>query len=348
MIMSYLLDKRIKKEYTNLRISCILTLRRIYMKEFFKKFMASFAALALVAGLSACSGGRDNENSGLKVLCTVFPVYDWAREISGDKADVSLLVSGGTDMHSYQPSAEDMIEIAGCDILIYVGGVSDGWIDEAVKQQENKERTVINLLEVLGDKAVSEELSDGMQAEEHAHEDGGEEYDEHVWLSLKNAELFVRAISEALSEKNPDQADYFSGRAEAYIGELNELDEEYSETAESAEKKTLVFADRFPFRYLTEDYGLSYYAAFPGCSAETDASFETIAFLSGKIDELGIKYVLTTESPVPGIAETVAENTKEKNQQILALDSMQSVIDGSADYLEIMRNNLETLKKAIS
>ncbi len=318
------------------------------MKKIIKKITVCLAAIALLAELAACSGGQDSENSGLKVLCTVFPVYDWTREISGGKADVSLLVSGGTDMHSYQPSAEDMIEIAGCDVLIYVGGVSDGWIDEAVKQQENKERTVINLLEVLGDKAVSEELSEGMQAEEHSHEDGGEAYDEHVWLSLENAELFADAITAVLSEKAPDDADYFSSRAEAYIGELAALDEEYSEAAESAEQKTLVFADRFPFRYLTEDYGLSYYAAFPGCSAETDASFETVAFLSGKIDELGIKYVLTTESPVPGIAETVAENTKEKNQQILALDSMQSVTDGSTSYIEIMRTNLETLKKALN
>ena len=253
-------------------------------------------------------------------------------------------------MHSFQPSAADMVKIAECDILIYIGGESDKWVDETVKQYQNEKRSFINLTSLLGDSLKEEEHTEGMQEE---HEQGEEEaeYDEHVWLSLKNAVIFADAIADSLADKDPENAEFYKESARNYTEKLTALDGEYQKAVSAAPTKTLLVADRFPFRYLTDDYGLSYYAAFPGCSAETEASFETVAFLSAKADELGLKYVIKTETAATKIAETVIANTKEKNQQILVLDSMQSVgikdANNGTTYLSITEKNLETLKKAL-
>lgn len=315
------------------------------MSKIFKCIFSVSAAVLLA--LSAACGETGSGGGKIKVVCTVYPFYDWTVNIAGSSAEVDLIVSGGTDMHSYQPSAEDVIKIADCDLLIYGGGASDAWVTEAVAQNENPGRTVINLLELLGSLAAEEEHTEGMQTDGHDH-DEQEEYDEHIWLSLKNASFLTGKIAEALSEKDGENAGTYSSNSAEYKNELDALDNKYADMVSKSENKTLVFADRFPFLYLTRDYGLSYYAAFPGCSAETEASFETVMFLSGKIDELGLKYIMTTESPVAGIAETVRDNTADKNAEILALDSMQSLTakDGQ-DYISVMEKNLEVLEKAL-
>lgn len=322
----------------------------ITVNKIIKHILPIFSALLILLCFSACGDVKTAESDKIKVVCTVFPIYDWTREIVGDKAEIIWLAQNGTDMHSFQPSAADMVKIAECDILIYIGGESDKWVDETVKQYENEKRALINLTSLLGDSLKEEEHTEGMQEE---HEQGEEEteYDEHVWLSLKNAVLFSGAIADALAEKDPENADFYKENVRNYTEKLNALDGEYEKAVSKAQNKTLLFADRFPFRYLTDDYGLSYYAAFPGCSAETEASFETVAFLSAKTDELGLKYILKTETAATKIAETVIANTKEKNQQILVLDSMQSVgikdaMNGTT-YLSVMEKNLETLKKAL-
>ncbi len=320
------------------------------VKKSIKRILPIFSAVLILFSLCACGGTKAEESGKIKVVCTVFPIYDWTREIAVDKAEIIWLTENGTDMHSFQPSAADMVKIAECDILIYIGGESDKWVDETVKQYQNEKRTLINLTSLLGDSLKEEEHTEGMQEE---HEQGEEEteYDEHVWLSLKNAVIFADAIADLLAEKDPENAEFYKENARNYTEKLNALDGEYQKAVSAAPLKTLLIADRFPFRYLTEDYGLSYYAAFPGCSTETEASFETVAFLSAKTDELGLKYIIKTETAATKIAETVIANTKEKNQQILVLDSMQSV--GSKDakngttYLSIMEKNLETLKKAL-
>ena len=314
-----------------------------------KRILPILSSVLILLSLCAC-GVRSADSNKIKVVCTVFPIYDWAREIVGDKAEIIWLTENGTDMHSFQPSAADMVKIAECDILIYIGGESDKWVDETVKQYKNEKRALINLTSLLGDSLKEEEHTEGMQEE---HEQGEEEaeYDEHVWLSLKNAVIFADAIADSLADKDPENAEFYKENARNYTEKLTALDGEYQKAVSAAPLKTLLVADRFPFRYLTEDYGLSYYAAFPGCSAETEASFETVAFLSAKADELGLKYVIKTETAATKIAETVIANTKEKNQEILVLDSMQSV--GSKDagngttYLSVMEKNLETLKKAL-
>jgi zinc transport system substrate-binding protein len=266
-----------------------------------------------------------------------------------------LLLDNGVDLHSYQPTADDILTIAGCDLFVYVGGESDEWVDDVLAQATNKNMKVINLLDVLGDSAREEELVEGMESEEEhdgEHEDEeeeeGPEYDEHVWLSLRNTEVFCREIADALGDIDPDNSDAYHANAESYVKELEDLDGQYTEAVKDAKVKTLVFGDRFPFRYLVDDYGLDYYAAFAGCSAESEASFETITFLAKKVDELKLNYVMTIEGTDHSIAETIIKNTETKDQQILTLDSMQSTTSASEDhYSDIMKSNLEVLKQAL-
>lgn len=320
-----------------------------------KKILALLLALWIPAAvLSGCAPQDDSAASNkLNIVTTIFPAYDWVREILGDetdRAEITMLLDSGVDLHSYQPTVDDIVKISDCDLFLYVGGESDGWVDDALKNAPNKERKVIRLLDVLGDSAKAEETVAGMQEEEHDHEEEAE-YDEHIWLSLKNAQVLVAAISEALQETDPARKDTYAANAAAYVEKLSALDGEYRAAVDSGKYKTLLFGDRFPFRYLADDYGLDYYAAFPGCSAETEASFETVSFLAGKMDALGLPCVLTIEGTQHKIAETIVQNTAQKNQQVLTMDSMQAVTANDAasgvSYLSIMEKNLSVLKKAL-
>ncbi len=288
----------------------------------------------------------------IKIVTTIFPEYDWVREILGDKADsaeITMLLDSGVDLHSYQPTADDIVKISDCDLFVYVGGESDGWVEGALKSAANKDRKVIDLLDVLGDSVKEEETVEGMQEEEEDHEE--KEYDEHVWLSLKNAETLVGAISATLQEIDPDNKDTYAANADAYGQKLSALDAEYRKAVSAGTYKTLLFGDRFPFRYLVDDYGLSYYAAFAGCSAESEASFETISFLARKVDEGKLPCVLTIEGKNHKIAETVVQNTAGKNQKVLTMDSMQSTtaqdVARGTTYLSLMAKNLDVLKQAL-
>ena len=508
-----------------------------------KKMIPLFLVLTMAVGLLAGCGKKNDAETGerdsnkLSVVTTIFPEYDWVKEILGDKADnaeVTMLLSSGVDLHSYQPTADDIVKISDCDLFIYVGGESDKWVDDALKEATNKDMKVIDLLEVLGDSVKTEETVEGMQETEHAHdhskevstfedhevqdrslsdwagswqsaypfaldgtlddafaamaeegemtadeyktyyqkgyktditnigiegdhiaftyEDGKkvgsdykyigyyiqnwstgtkaamyrfeavdrtsgapiyiefndhmiesaapehfhirmsnesfdaivdpekswptffpadmtgedlcehmeghghdhdheEEADEHVWLSLKNAKTLVDAISNALQELDPDNKDAYAANAAAYIEKLSALDGAYQSAVDGAARKTVLFGDRFPFRYLVDDYGLSYYAAFAGCSAESEASFETVSFLAKKVDELKLPCVLTIEGKNHKIAETIVENTAEKNQKILTMDSMQSTtsedVANGATYLSVMEQNLSVLKETL-
>lgn len=333
-----------------------------------KKFLASILVLLLAVGcFTGCKAGSDPSKDGkFKIVTTIFPEYDWVKSILGDnpaKAEITLLLDKGVDLHSYQPTADDIMKISTCDLFIYVGGESDGWVKKALQEANNKNMVVINLLEVLGDSVKEEEIVEGMQAEEHDHEDedhdhedgdhedGEKEYDEHVWLSLRNAVKLVDSISKGMQKADADNAKTYEANAKAYIEKLKALDAEYEKAVTEASVKTVLFGDRFPFRYLTDDYDLKYYAAFVGCSAESEASFETITFLSGKVDELGLKAVITIEGQDHRIAETIVQNTKEKNQKILTLDSLQSKtskdVKNGTTYLSVMEKNLSVLKEAL-
>ena len=310
--------------------------------------------LAILAGvLTGCgeSSPVQIRDEKLSIVTTIFPEYDWVRQILGDKADsveLTLLLSNGVDLHSYQPTADDMIKISTCDLFIHVGGESDDWVDDALAGAVNRDMVVIDLLDVLDDAVKQEELVEGMQAEDGETETG---LDEHVWLSLRSAATVCSGIAETLGTLAPANKDAYEANAAAYIEKLNILDVRYASAVSEAQADTLLFGDRFPFRYLTDDYGLRYYAAFAGCSAETEASFETIVFLAGKADELDLPVVLTLEGSDGKLAQTIVDNTASKNARILQMDSLQSTtlqdIAGGKTYLSAMEQNLEILCQAL-
>ena len=503
------------------------------MKKYISILLAAVMAVGCLAGCGQKNSNEqaDNTDDGkLKVVTTIFPEYDWVKEIAGDEIsniDLTMLLDNGVDLHSYQPTSEDILKISDCDLFVYVGGESDSWVDDALKNATNKDMQVINLLDVLKDSIKTEESMPGMQAEEehnhgYAHfedsdvqdrtlsdwdgdwqsvypylQDGvldevmekkaesGEktaeeykeyyengyktdvsqitidaenntmcfvkngvaskatyeykgyqiydyesgsrgvryffeatrgdadapkyvqfsdhgiapgkaehfhiyagndgfdalseemenwptyypadmsgkeiaedmleheekEYDEHVWLSLKNAQTLCKAIVEALETADPEHKDVYAANVDSYLEKLSSLDGQYQDAVANASQKTLLFGERFPFRYMVDDYGLKYYAAFAGCSAESEASFETISFLAKKVDELGLKNIMTIENSDQKIAKTIRDNTKDKNQEILSLDSMQSTtsedVKNGTTYLSVMESNLDVLKKAM-
>lgn len=332
------------------------------MKKIITLMLVAVLAVCALSGCGTSKSGEDTKDKTIKIVTTIFPEYDWVMQILGDKADkadVTMLLDKGVDLHSYQPSTADIAKISEADVFIYVGGESDEWVEDVLKEAKNKKLKVINLMDVMGDKAKEEEVKEGMQPEEEEHaeeaKDGKEEeeveYDEHVWLSLKNAKIFTKKIADVLSEVDKDDAKTYQANYESYAKKLDDLDKKYAEAVASAKNKTLVFGDRFPFRYLVNDYGLDYYAAFVGCSAESEASFETVTFLAKKIDELGLGNVLTIEGKNHKIAKTVVDNTKNKDQKVLTMDSMQSTtskdVKDGATYLGIMEKNLEVLKEAL-
>ncbi|MBQ4443891.1 MAG: zinc ABC transporter substrate-binding protein [Clostridia bacterium] len=331
------------------------------MKKIIVMFIVLCTLISGIGVLSACSGSQKNSEK-IKIVTTVFSEYDWTMNVLGDQidnAEVALLLDSGADLHSYQPTVADIAKIATCDLFIYVGGESDEWVDDALKNATNPNMIVINLLETLGDKAKEEEIVEGMEGEEHDHDEGEEhddeeeetEYDEHVWLSLKNAVIFVNEIASALGKIDKDNASAYESNAKDYSGKLSALDNQYEQAVAAATTKTLLFGDRFPFRYLVDDYEISYYAAFVGCSAETEASFETIVFLAGKVDELGLTAILKIESSDGSIAQTIKENTTAKNQKILTMDSLQSATKkeyaAGRTYLKVMQDNLAVLTEAL-
>ena len=336
----------------------------------------SSAAISSTASTKS-EAKTDDANKKFSVVCTIFPEYDWIRQLVGDKKDnyeITYLLDKGVDLHSYQPTAEDIAKIANCDLFVYVGGESDGWVDDALKESKNDKMQVVNLLETLGKNVKPEEVVEGMQEEDehdhdhddkdhddkdHDHEDADHdhdheeetEYDEHVWLSLRNATVLVNTLAEKLQIIDPENKDYYATTAADYTAKLGDLDSRYLATIKKAKVKTVLFGDRFPFRYLVDDYGLKYYAAFVGCSAETEASFETVAFLAKKTDDLKLKSVLVIENSDQKIAKKIVETTKDKNQNIVVLNSMQSItnedIANGATYLSIMESNLKALASAL-
>ena len=296
------------------------------------------------------SSGTDTKK--LTVVATIFPICDWTREILGETDHVSLdlLQNSGTDLHSFQPSAEDIVSLCSCDLLIYVGGESDKWVDDALKNSVNPDQTVLSLMELLGDASREEEILPGMQADEAETDEP--EPDEHVWLSLKNAAFFCEKIASVLAELDPAYADRYAENASAYITKLKELDARYEDTVRTSKHPVMLFGDRYPFAYLAADYEIGCWAAFSGCSAETEASFETIVFLAEKLGEEDLSAILKLESSDGSIPEAIRSASNRPDAKILTLDSIQSA--GKADlvtgpsYLERMQSNLEVLKEAFN
>lgn len=322
----------------------------------------------------------ENKDDEISVVTNIYPSYDWVKEIAKDtNVTVKNLTDKGINLHNFEPSAEDITSIKNANLFVYVGGESDEWAPDAIKESPNV--TAINMMEILKDNIKPEEVVEGMEDEDHDHDHDEDEHDEdedehddeddhdedehdehhhhhhhdevemdeHVWLSLKNAKLVCNTICENLKKLSPKYADKFDENLKAYVEKLDALDKKYSEELSNQKFDTVLFGDRFPFRYLVDDYNLKYYAAFVGCSQESEASFETIVFLANKVDELGLNSIFTLSDSDHKIAETIKENTKTKTQEIRVLNSLESVSSSdNTSYLEIMEENLDTLKAGLN
>lgn len=324
------------------------------MKKLTLTIMTIIAIAAILSGCGSTTGKNTDTNAPktLSIVTTIFPEYDWVREITkgNDNVEITMLLDKSVDLHSFQPSAEDIIKVSSCDMFIYVGGESDKWADEIISGAGSRNMAVINLLDVLGDSVKEEELVEGMQGEEEESEEEGPEYDEHVWLSLKNAGILCEHIEKELEKIDEKNSSLYASNTEKYLSALDSLDKSYEAAISDAPIRTVLFGDRFPFRYMTDDYGLDYYAAFVGCSAESEASFETVIFLAEKIDEMKLPSIIQIENSDGKIANAIKDATASKDQAIITLNSMQAVtskdVENGAKYLDIMQSNLEELKKA--
>ena len=328
-----------------------------------KRIAILICAVLLLSILAGCGKSETEtappaDGKKLSIVTTIVPEYDWVMQLLGDRAanvDVTMLLDSGVDLHSFQPSAKDIVTISDCDLFVYVGGESDKWVEAALAGAANKDMVVLDLLEILREQVKEEEIIEGMDAhEEEEHDEHGEEpeYDEHVWLSLRNAGIVCQALRDALISLDEANKDVYTANADAYLQKLDALDKQYQQAVDSSDVKTLLFGDRFPFRYLTDDYGLNYYAAFPGCSAETEASFETIVFLANKLKELALPHVMTLEGSDGKIAQTIVDTAAVPEISILSMNSMQSCtmkdVSEGVTYLSVMESNLEALQQALN
>lgn len=343
----------------------------IWGSMFRKKIGIICAMTVLMIVFAGCAAGREEaatEGEKMQILCMTFPLYDWTRQITAGcegNIEVSLLMDRGTDPHNYQPTTEDIIRISEADIIVYVGGESDLWMEDvlaSVPAEQRERQQYLSMMEVLGTSLREEEHIEGVeqiQGQAHGEVEAGEErhageaeYDEHIWLSVKNASVCVQAIAAIVMDQDQDDSRIVAENAESYLAKLQDLDEQFADMAAEAPLDRVLFADRFPFLYLMKDYGLEYDAAFPGCSTETEASFEMVIFLAGRLEEYDLPAVLVMEDGNQRIAETVIANTADKDQEILALNSMQSVtaaeIGQGVTYLSVMQENLEVLRKALA
>lgn len=317
------------------------------LKKYLCTLFAALTALTLLL-VSGCDFSSDGK---LHIVCTIFPQYDWVRELTkgAQNVEVTLLEDSGADLHNFQPSAADKVSILNADFFVYTGGESDDWARTLLENAEKDVRS-LDLIEALGERALTEE--EGIEESgEHGHEHE-DEVDEHIWLSVQNAKALVSAIQEELCAVDEGNAALYQSNAASYLAELSALDEAFEETVSSAKRSVLVFADRYPFRYLAHDYGLTCYAAFSGCSAESEASFATILALVKHVEEHALPYVMVLENSTQGIAKQVIDNTKSKDQGILVLNSLQSVtredIESGATYLGLMKEDLAVLKTALN
>lgn len=307
-----------------------------------KKITVILLCITCFLALGSCDADENSDGDKLQITCTSHVVANWVENLidgADDCAKVTVLADEGKDMHNFQPSAADMREIYKSDLLIYIGGESDKWVDEM--DTDGKKTKILRLMD-----SIDGEHCDGcLDGHDHHHEEAP---DEHIWLSFENARKCVKVIFDALCELDTKNSAVYGEQLESYCAELDALYGEYKTAVKNAKYKTLVFADRFPFVYLLNELGLEYCAAFPGCSSETSASFETVVMLAKKVDELSLPCVLTIESSKEGIAETVVENTAGKNAQILSLDSMQIYHgDSNFDYITVMKENLNVFKIAL-
>lgn len=312
-----------------------------------KRTAAILIALTLLClPLAGCGAEAAEETDGISVVATVFAPYDFARQLVGDRGEVTLLLPPGSEAHSYEPSPKDIIEIQNCDVFIYVGGVSDAWVTDVLESVGDGVRTV-TLMDCV--ELLEEEHVEGMEIDEHEHDDGEVEYDEHVWTSPRNAKLICEKIAAALSEADPEGEAEYSAALEGYCAELDELDAAFTDVVANGVRNTIVFGDRFPLLYFAKAYGLDYYAAWPGCADEAEPSAATVAFLIDKVNEENIPVVFHIELSNEDMADTICEATGADKLLFSACHNVtRAQFEEGVTYLDLMWQNVDALKEALS
>ncbi|MGN0470748.1 MAG: metal ABC transporter substrate-binding protein [Acutalibacteraceae bacterium] len=321
-----------------------------------KKFLAVIiTSLILVATLCAC-GNKENSvskaQSGsdgkISVVTTIFPPYDFARQIGGDNVDLTMLLKPGTESHNYDPTPQDIIKIQNCDLFIYVGGESDEWVRDILESNDSKPKKIISLMDCVD--TVQEEIVEGMEQDKDEDDDSHKiEYDEHVWTSPKNAIIISKKISSALVELYKDNAKVYEKNTTEYSKKLSLLDSKFQNIVDNAKRKTIIFGDRFPMRYFADEYGLKYYAAFPGCSSETEPSAATVSFLIDKVKAEKIPVVFSIEFSNGKVADTICEDTGAKKLTFHSCHNVtQEQFDSGVTYIDLMNQNAENIKEALS
>lgn len=321
-----------------------------------KKFLAVIVtSLILVATLCAC-GNKENSTSKapsdsdgkISVVTTIFPPYDFTRQVGGDNVDLTMLLKPGTESHNYDPTPQDIIKIQNCDLFIYVGGESDEWVKDILESDKSKPKKIISLMDCVD--TVQEEIVEGMQQDQDEDGDSHEiEYDEHVWTSPKNAIIISKKISSALVELDKDNAKAYEKNITEYSQKLSLLDSKFQNIVDNAKRKTIIFGDRFPMRYFADEYGLKYYAAFPGCSSETEPSAATVSFLIDKVKAEKIPVVFSIEFSNGKVADTICEDTGAKKLTFHSCHNItQEQFDSGVTYIDLMNQNAENIKEALS
>lgn len=317
-------------------------------------------SLVFLASCEGLSQSKDtDENEKLKIVTTIFPSYDFAREIVGEKnADIKMLLKPGAEAHSYEPTPKDIIDIQNCDIFVYVGGESDEWVKNILASLDMEDTYVISMMDCVD--VLEEEVVEGMQVKHDEH-DGHEEekeeedlsyepeYDEHIWTSPINAIKITEEISAAIIEKDSENKEYYINRTLSYTEKLRAIDRNFREIVENSKRKTIIFGDRFPCRYFADEYGLKYYAAFPGCSSETEASAKTVAFLIDKVNDEDIPVVMYPELSNMKVAKTICESSSAVAMRFNSCHNVTAdEFKDGATYLSLMQDNAEVLKRALN
>ena len=319
-----------------------------------KRLFALLLALTLAASLYGCADRQRAEDGRLQVVCSVFPYYDFARQIGGDDVDVTLLVAAGKETHSFEPTPLDVITLSQADVFLYNGGESEAWVDDILSAAGENIAVTLPLMPQVS--ALAEEWTEGMEGshdghdhEEHDHDSDDIEYDEHVWTSPVLAKALCQAICDALCQADPAHRENYQARLTDYLAQLDGLDAAFREVVEAGHRRLLVFGDRFPLLYFCKEYDLDYRAAFHGCASDTEPSLATLKYLIDKVEDEEIPVVYTIELSSRKVADAIAETTGAK---VLTFQSCQTVsrqdMEAGATYLSLMWENVEALKEGLA
>ncbi len=317
-----------------------------------KKLISYILILTMIFSLTSCKSNANNKDSGkISIVTTIFPYYDFAKNIAGDNAEVTLLLSPGSEPHTYEPSPSDIVAIENCDIFIYNGGESDHWVDSVINSTQNNNMKILKMTDYVDllKEHSSEHNHEHMHHNEEIEHSHGSGYDEHIWTSIKNAKLVVREISNSLSEIDNINIDYYSENENKYIQLLDELDKNFQNTVESGSRDIIVFGDRFPFLYFSTDYDLHYEAAFPGCSSKTEPNISTITHMIDFVREDNIPVIFHLEFSNKKTATLIAEDTGAKVMQFSSCHNVtKDEFKNGVSYISLMEQNLNALKEALS